>query len=108
MKSVTLVDIDANMTNLAASFPILTAINNASFHDPRVTVINEDASTFIHEDGHLYGAVIIDMPDPDTIDLTHVYSLDFYQAIKRRLIREELWLPRRPARFSPNRPFYAL
>jgi len=87
VKSVTLVDMDADMTELARTFPILVDINRASFHDPRVTVINEDASAFIREDDGFYGAIIIDMPDPDTIDLTHVYSLNFYRSVKRRLIR---------------------
>ncbi len=87
VKSVTLVDMDAGMTELAKTFPILVDINRASFHDSRVKVINRDASSFIRDDEGFYGAIIIDMPDPDTIDLTHVYSLNFYRAVKRRLIR---------------------
>ncbi len=85
VKSVTMVDIDQAMTDLAAQHPVLVDINKASMSDPRLNVVNTDAGSFLKEDTHFYGAVIIDLPDPDTIDLMHLYCLSFYRLVARHL-----------------------
>ncbi|MFQ5485036.1 MAG: polyamine aminopropyltransferase [Desulfobacterales bacterium] len=87
VKSVTLVDIDPVMTTLAKEHPVLLTINDGSMQSPKVKIINEDAAKFLDEDTSLYGVIIIDLPDPDTIDLMHVYSEMFYTAIRHHLIR---------------------
>jgi spermidine synthase len=43
VESVTLVDLDPEMTRLFSSLPMLTAINQKSFLSPRVHVVNADA-----------------------------------------------------------------
>lgn len=85
VKSVTLVDLDPAMTGLAKSHPVLTEINGGSMSDPRATLINGDASLFLKESRNLYGVIIVDLPDPDTVDLMHVYSLGFYRMLKKQL-----------------------
>jgi spermidine synthase len=85
VESVTLVDLDPVMTQLAASHPVLTAINRGSMGDARLTVVNRDAAAFLREDSHLYGVVIIDLPDPDTIDLMHVYAESFYRSVAQHV-----------------------
>ena len=85
VKSITMVDLDPAMTDLAAKHPALVNINNASMNDPRLKVVNQDAGAFLKEDDHYYGAVIIDLPDPDTIELMHLYSVNFYRLVARHL-----------------------
>ena len=87
VKSVTLVDLDPAMTRLAETHPILIHINQDAFSDPRVTVINADASKFLADDEDLYGVIIVDLPDPDSIDLMHLYSQNFYSTIRKHLIK---------------------
>jgi spermidine synthase len=85
VKSVTMVDLDPAMTDLAAKHSVLVDINNASMNDPRLKVVNQDAGAFLKEDDHYYGAVIIDLPDPDTIELMHLYCVNFYRLVARHL-----------------------
>ncbi|MDL1964371.1 MAG: polyamine aminopropyltransferase [Deltaproteobacteria bacterium] len=85
VKSVTIVDLDQAMTDLAAQHPALVDINKASMNDPRIEVVNQDAGMFLKEDDHYYGAVIIDLPDPDSIDLMHLYCVNFYRLVARHL-----------------------
>ena len=85
VKSVTLVDLDPAMTDLAAEHPVLVDINEASLKDPRLNIVNQDAGAFLQADSHLYGVVIIDLPDPDSIDLMHLYSTNFYRLVGRHL-----------------------
>ena len=44
VEHITLVDIDEAMTNLAKTNHLLTDINQRSLHDPRVSIVNQDAS----------------------------------------------------------------
>jgi spermidine synthase len=87
VQSVTLVDIDPVMTELGRRHPILVSINKGSLANPKVRIINQDAAQFVQEDTHLYGVIIIDLPDPDSIDLMHVYSKNFYETLRHHLIR---------------------
>jgi spermidine synthase len=86
VKTVTLVDLDPEMTDLGANYPIMVDINHASFSDPRVRVVNQDAAAFLRQDANLYGVIIVDLPDPDTIDLMHLYATSFYTMTARHLI----------------------
>lgn len=87
VRTVTLVDIDPEMTHFAQTHPVMRAINKGALTDPRVTVINADAAVFFDTDQKLYGAIIIDLPDPDSVDLMHVYSKNFYRRLKKSLIK---------------------
>jgi spermidine synthase len=85
--SVTLVDLDPEMTALARQHPVLIDINKGSLMDTKVKLIHADAAKFIEADANLYGVIIIDLPDPDSIDLMHVYSQKFYRTLRKHLIR---------------------
>lgn len=86
VSSVTLVDLDPAMTDLAQTHYVLLDVNQGSMKDSRVTVINQDAAAFLKEDSTLYGAIFIDLPDPDSVDLMHVYSRNFYRLVHRHLM----------------------
>jgi spermidine synthase len=85
VKSVTLVDLDPEMTDLAAKHPVLVSINQGAMKDGRLKVINQDAGAFLKNDIGFYSVIIIDLPDPDTIDLMHLYSRYFYRMVNRHL-----------------------
>jgi spermidine synthase len=85
--SVTLVDLDKEMTDLARNHPVLVEINQGSMNSEQVEVVNMDARAFLRENHDLYGVIIIDLPDPDSVDLMHLYSLSFYRLVRRHLIR---------------------
>ncbi len=87
VESVTLVDMDPFMTKFAGTYPVLLNINKGSFLDPRVKIINKDGAGFITNDKNRYGVIIIDLPDPDSIDLMHLYSRRFYRSILKHLIK---------------------
>ena len=85
VSSVTLVDMDPVMTEIGKTHPVLVTVNKGALNDPRVTIVNQDASDFLKNDAKLYSVVIIDLPDPDSIDLMHVYSENFYGMVKNHL-----------------------
>ncbi|MFN2455866.1 MAG: polyamine aminopropyltransferase [Pyrinomonadaceae bacterium] len=85
VESVTLVDLDPDMTNLSRRFPPLAELNQHSFDDPRVRVVNRDAMIWIEEEKQTYDAAIVDFPDPNSFALGKLYTTRFYRLLKERL-----------------------
>jgi spermidine synthase len=89
VKSVTLVDLDSGMTDLARELPLLRELNERSFFDPRVRVINDDAMVWIAEDHpdipKRFDVVIVDFPDPNNFALGKLYTVRFYKLLRERV-----------------------
>ncbi|MEA2748969.1 MAG: spermidine synthase [Myxococcales bacterium] len=89
VKSVTLVDLDRGMTDLARELPLLRALNEGSLYDPRVRVINDDAMVWITEDHpeipKTFDVVIVDFPDPNNFALGKLYTVRFYRLLRERV-----------------------
>lgn len=85
VESVTLVDLDPDMTKLSGRFPPLAELNKHSFDDPRVKVINKDAMIWLDENVPPFDAAIVDFPDPNNFALGKLYTTRFYRLLKARL-----------------------
>lgn len=85
VEHVTLVDLDAAMTKLFKTQPILKNINHSSFLDPKVTIINQDAFVWLRNNKQLFDCAIIDFPDPSNFSIGKLYSLSFYQLLNRSM-----------------------
>src|SRR5262249_12852732 len=83
--AATLVDANPNMTRLWERFPALGALNNHSFRDSRVQVINEDAMIWLEEPGQPFDVAIVDFPDPNSYALGKLYTTRFYRLLKQHL-----------------------
>ena len=78
VETVTLVDLDGAVTDLAQGFDDLVALNEDAMNDPRVTVVNEDAFTWLRQQTGTWDSIIVDMPDPDATETAKLYSVEFY------------------------------
>lgn len=87
VKSVTLVDIDPAMTDLAKTYPALKELNADALSDPRVKLVHEDAYKFLEREPTRYGVIIGDLPDPNNEALGKLYSREFYKFVRERLGR---------------------
>lgn len=108
VKAITLVDIDSIMTDLAKKNPILTRINQGSMNNPKVSIFNYDASKFLLSDSSLYNVIIIDLPDPDSIDLMHLYSKSFYEDIRKRLTKGGIIVTQATSPFFAKKAFLCI
>ena len=84
---VTLVDLDPAVTTLFKTHPKLSQLNQHAYDNPKVTVVNTDAWKFLEHAKTLYDVIIIDLPDPNNISLSRLYSESFYRLVSAHLSR---------------------
>jgi spermidine synthase len=85
VESVTLVDLDPEMTRLFSSYPMLTALNQKSFSSPKVHIINADAFPWVDANRDSFDFIVVDFPDPTNYSLGKLYTTAFYKAAARHL-----------------------
>ncbi|MBI3790829.1 MAG: polyamine aminopropyltransferase [Gemmatimonadetes bacterium] len=84
----TLVDLDGEMTRLFTQHRDLAALNGGSFRDPRVTVHNADAFTWLDAHDDTFDFIVVDFPDPSNYAVGKLYTTAFYRLLKRHLARD--------------------
>src|SRR3989441_4297279 len=85
VESVTLVDLDAEMTRLFTTNPLLRQLNHDSFHSPKVHVVNADAFVWLNESKDFFDFAVVDFPDPTNYALGKLYTSAFYKTLIARL-----------------------
>lgn len=85
VQEVMLVDLDPSITQLFRDNPLLSQLNNSAYENHKVTVVNKDAWKFMEQSEELYDVIIIDLPDPNNLSLSRLYSQTFYQLVKSHL-----------------------
>ncbi|MCT4601806.1 MAG: hypothetical protein N4A59_02725, partial [Marinifilum sp.] len=85
VEKITLVDLDPAMTDLGKTHPILTKLNENSLHHEKVEVKNADGFTFLQKNEDYYDVIIIDLPDPRSVELGRLYSYEFYKQCYRHM-----------------------
>ena len=85
VETVTLVDLDARVTELFRDHPELSLLNDNALNDPRVQIVAADAWKFLTETDAQFDVIILDLPDPKNIALSKLYSLEFYAVLVERL-----------------------
>ena len=87
VKKVTLVDLDPAMTKIFKEHKMLSKLNDNAYENDIVTVVNQDAWKFIERSQELYDVIILDLPDPNNISLSRLYSQTFYKIVSSKLSR---------------------
>lgn len=85
VESITLVDLDPAMTQIGLEHPVWTAQNQNALKDPRVEIVNEDGFKFLAEQKEFYDVILVDLPDPKTVELNRLYSQEFYRIAYKHL-----------------------
>ncbi|HVO97978.1 MAG TPA: polyamine aminopropyltransferase [Bryobacteraceae bacterium] len=85
LESITLVDLDPEMTKLFTEHPLLAPLNDYSFRAPRVHVINADAFPWLDENKGTWDFIVVDFPDPTNYSLGKLYTSAFYRLLKRHV-----------------------
>lgn len=106
VKSVTLVDLDPEMTRLGRTFPALRTLNGSALDDPRVKIENTDAHAFLERSAQRYGVILTDLPDPNGDALAKLYSVEFYRLARRHLARGGVFITQASSPFFSREAFW--
>ncbi|MCC8988907.1 MAG: polyamine aminopropyltransferase [Candidatus Contendobacter sp.] len=85
VESITLVDLDPEMTRLFAEHPLLTPLNGNALNSLKVKMINADAFRWLEENSEVFDFIVVDFPDPTNYSLGKLYSTVFYRLLEKRL-----------------------
>lgn len=85
LESITLVDLDPEMTRQFREHPLLRELNGGSLLSKKVKVINADAFPWLEQHGEVYDFVVADFPDPNNYSLGKLYTTAFYRLLKQHV-----------------------
>jgi spermidine synthase len=90
IESITLVDLDPEMTRIFSTNPMLTQLNQKSLLSPKLHITNADAFPWIDSNSDSFDFIVIDFPDPTNYSLGKLYTTAFYRAVARHLSAQGL------------------
>jgi spermidine synthase len=108
VRSVTLIDLDPEMTRLGRDFPALKALNGGALADPRVRIVNQDAHGWLERTADRFGVIITDLPDPNGDALAKLYSVEFYRLARRHLARGGVFVTQASSPFFSRDAFWCV
>ncbi len=87
VEQLVLVDIDPAITNFSKDNQMMRALNKDSMRNAKIQIVNDDAWKYLEKTDQLFNVMIIDLPDPDDLTLSRLYSKTFYRLLSQRLAR---------------------
>jgi spermidine synthase len=86
--SVTLVDLDPEITALFTHTEFLAQLNGGALRSPKVRVVNADAFVWLQGQHEPFDAVVVDFPDPSNYTIGKLFSVTFYRRLAAVLAPE--------------------
>lgn len=90
VESVTLVDLDPEMTKIFREQPLLAKMNAKSLESPKLRIINSDAFPWLEQNNETFDFVVVDFPDPTNYSLGKLYTTAFYRLLARHVSQNGL------------------
>jgi spermidine synthase len=109
IKQIHVVDLDPEMTKLGKSNPVFKRLNKSAFYSPKVKVFNQDAFKFVEKEAkQLYSLIIIDLPDPNDVNVGKLYTREFYSLVKRRLAKDGAMVTQSTSPFFARKAYWCI
>lgn len=82
IESITLVDLDPEMTLLFSQVAFLSGLNGGALNSPKVHVVHADVFTWLQTASGPFDAAVVDFPDPSNYSIGKLFSLTFYRRLQ--------------------------
>lgn len=83
--SIIQLELDPEMTAIGTDHPVFRKMNKDAYRNPKVRVINRDAFDYLAKQSDYFDVIIADFPDPKSIEVNRLYTLEFYRLCYRHL-----------------------
>lgn len=109
IKQIHVVDLDPEMTTLGKTHPVFKQLNQRAFENSKVKIFNLDAFKFVEKEAkQRYSLIIIDLPDPNDINVGKLYTREFYSLVKRRLAKDGAMVTQSTSPFFARKAFWCI
>jgi spermidine synthase len=108
IESITLVDLDPEMTRLFSAQEILKQLNGAAFSSAKVHVINSDAFTWLKDNNDIFDFIVADFPDPSNFSIGKLYTTAFYQRARTALSQDGAMVIQCTSPFVARKSFWCI
>ncbi|MCR8560367.1 polyamine aminopropyltransferase [Mucilaginibacter sp. BJC16-A38] len=108
IQTVTLVDLDKEMTHLFRTNDMLVRLNQRSLLSPKITVVNVDAFSWARAQNKIYDAIIVDFPDPSNYSVGKLYTNTFYSIVKRLLAPDGIMVVQSTSPFVAPKSYWTV
>jgi spermidine synthase len=108
VESITLVDLDPEMTHLFSTHPVMSALNGHSLTASRVHVINADAFRWLDTNTEQYDFIVADFPDPTSYALGKLFTTAFYRLAAKHLARSGLMVVQSTSPLFARRSYWCI
>lgn len=98
--SITVVELDEKMLELAKNGPLLNKMNTYEEIKDKILIINDDAINFLRNNKIDYDFILADFPFPTSFELGKLYTKEFYKLVSKNLSEDGLFILDFP--FLPN------
>ncbi|MCD6076551.1 MAG: Spermine synthase [Ramlibacter sp.] len=85
VESITVVELDPNMTRIFSTDPALVALNAGALRSPKVRIVNTDAFQWLQQEQGTFDVIVVDFPDPTNFSIGKLYTNAFYSLLDQRL-----------------------
>ncbi|MGV7222484.1 MAG: polyamine aminopropyltransferase [Nitrospinales bacterium] len=108
VKSITVVDLDPEITQLGLTNNLFLNLNKSSLKDARVQIKNVDGFKFLEDAHEYYDVIIADLPDPKTASLARLYSKEFYKLTMKKLSKQGIFITQSTSPFFAKKAFWSI
>jgi spermidine synthase len=105
---IELVDIDRRVVELFRDQPALAALNDRALSDPRVHAHYEDAFAYLRRAERKYDAIVMDLPDPSSVETNKLYTAEFFGLALRRLTDRGVLVTQASSPFYARRTYWCI
>jgi spermidine synthase len=106
--NISIVDLDKEVTQLAKNASFMKKLNKNSLLDKKVSIINQDAFSYLLQNKDFFDAIIVDLPDPNNESLAKLYSKEFYLLLKKRLSKNGLFITQATSPYFSKETFWTI
>lgn len=108
IKEIVIVDLDEEVTKLAASNHHIRELNKNSLNDKRIKVIIKDAFSYLQNNKEKFDFIIADLPDPNNNSLARLYSKRFYYLVKNNLRTGGIFVTQATSPYFAPKAFWSI
>jgi predicted membrane-bound spermidine synthase len=85
VRHVSLVPLSLETLLAAQKTPEISEVNEGSFFDKRVQIIQSSIQDFLMTEKHQFDVIIANLPDPETKEISKMYSKEFFRKLSTLL-----------------------